>query len=102
MWLFSTQPSLAWDFSSSGHIVSLYHANPGNAWGVIVAIDGTITGCNGVGAPNTAYLAQSGSNYQQYLSAIMSAYYSGKVVVLLGSKDNQGFCQIVDFYVGNK
>lgn len=74
------QPAFAWDGVKTGRVTQL-DVTGGNNFGVRIIIEGVDEMC-GPGSANFAYLNDTASNYQIYVSALLAARSTGARVTI--------------------
>ena len=76
-----------------GKLATVWFSSPGNfAFRVYNDPATPLPGCTA----NFAYIETTNPNYQVYVSALMTAFTTGKTVHLTYTVDSQGFCSIVE------
>jgi len=94
IFLIITWNAYAWDGRTGGKIKSV-SVTGGNNYGFRVSLEGSPTLC---GNQNTwAYINESDSNYQAYVTVLMSAYLASKYITIftnIETNSGQGYCHI--------
>ena len=79
----------------AGHITSVFVSSPGNMAFRVTLDQALPSSCT----DGFAYTDTPNGNYQAYVSALLVAYSTGKLVTLEFQVDGNGFCQITEFNV---
>lgn len=92
----SFQANAKWDGTTSGYIQSINVAG-GENYGFRIKLTGYPKLCGGETGHDWAYLNESQSNYQTFVSVLLSAYMAGKKVTIYTnheSSSGSGYCRI--------